>query len=344
MALPVPALGAAPAVHPTVSRMTFTESISTGLSRLSDFSGRAGRSEYWWFSLFLVLALALLVGAIVLLSSLTGAPVSYGAMAVLLVPLYLALMAAQVRRLRDAGLGRWWIVLNLVPYVGAPLVLALMLLPTRQEGSESTGPGSLSSLSLLMVTGWGAMSGNGGLQGDTPPSRRWLPLAGVVLVAAAIAVVVYIVYKDWRHGASQPAPVAVSTVAAPAQGVATLTLLDEGAGMRLYYDAASARLTGPDTLSVQLVFDWAQPREREGISYRSMKQNEVFQCAARTSSWTTRFYLSEALGEGAAVLIEDGKGSLMDMSEGELGNQRLAAVCSLLPALRAPAPAPAPGR
>lgn len=318
--------------------MTFTESIKTGLSKLSDFDGRASRSEYWWFSLFLVLALALLVGVIVLLSSWTGAPVSYGAMAVLLVPLYLALVAAQVRRLRDAGLGPWWIVLNLVPYVGAPLVLALMLVPTRQEGSESTGPGSLSSLSLLMATGWGALSGTGGLPGDTPPRRRWLPLAGVVLVAAAIAVGVSIVYRQWRHSPSQPAPVPGATPAAPVQSAAPLTLLDESAGVRLYFDAASARLTGPDTLSVQLVFDWDQPREREGIRYRSMKQNEVFHCAARTSAWTTRFYMSEALGEGAAVLIEDGKGSLMDMSEGELGNQRLAAVCSLLPALTAPAP------
>jgi uncharacterized membrane protein YhaH (DUF805 family) len=322
--------------------MTFTESIKTGLAKLSEFSGRASRSEYWWYSLFLVLALALLVGAIVLASSLTGARISYGAMVVLLVPLYMALMAAQVRRLRDAGFGPLWALANLIPYVGVPLVLALTLRPSRPEGSDTTGPGSLSTLSLLMVTGWGALSGSGSLTREKKPKpRKWLPLIGVALLAIAIFVLVYVYYKD-RHDKLRQAPASAPAATAP-QGGPSLILMDEASGARLYYDQSTARLAGPGTISIQLVFDFAGAKEREGVSFRSMKQNEVFNCAARGSSWTTRFYMSEPMGEGMPVLIEDGKGSLLDMSDSDTGNQRLNAVCGLLPSLEAPKPASAGG-
>jgi len=322
--------------------MTFTESIKSGLAKLSDFDGRASRSEYWWFSLFLVLALALLVGGIVLASQLTGARVSYGAMVVLLVPLYLALVAAQMRRLRDAGFSPWWTLANLIPYVGAPLVLALTLRPSRPEGGDTTGHGSLSTFSMLMVTGWGALSGAGTLSGEKPKARNWWLLIGVVLIAATVSVLVYVVYKDRRGRPQQQAPAPAATVLP--QGPSNLSLMDEASGARLYYDKSSVRAAGPEMISIQLVFDFAEPREREGVSFRSMKQNEVFNCAARSSSWTTRFYMSEPMGEGAAVLIEDGKGSLLDMSDGDIGNQRLAAVCALLPSLAEPRPNPAAGR
>lgn len=35
--------------------MTFTESISTCFSKYATFSGRARRSEFWWFALFLAI-------------------------------------------------------------------------------------------------------------------------------------------------------------------------------------------------------------------------------------------------------------------------------------------------
>ncbi len=35
--------------------MTFGESIKTCFAKYADFTGRASRSEYWWWFLFLVL-------------------------------------------------------------------------------------------------------------------------------------------------------------------------------------------------------------------------------------------------------------------------------------------------
>lgn len=319
--------------------MTFTESIKTGLHKLTDFSGRAGRSEYWWFSLFLLLVLALLVGGIVLASRASDAPVSFAALSVLGVPLALALVAAQVRRLRDAGLGPWWVLVNGVPYAGVPLVLALTLLPsTRGQDGGDTSRGAVSALSMMMITGWSGLTGAGALSGDKPAARPWWPLVGGVLGVTTVIALAWGVYQYKSSRAPQPAP-APTAAPAPAtlpQSGPGLSLLDKASGASLYFDPSTARLVGPDMVSIQLVFDFGQPREREGVSFLSLKQNEVFHCAERTSFWTTRFYMSEAMGEGAAVFIEEGKGSLLDMSDAELGNQRLSAVCRLLPGLGVP--------
>lgn len=313
--------------------MTFTESIKAGFSKLTDFSGRAGRSEYAWYSLFLLLVLALLVAGLVLVSRSGGARVPYGALVVLLVPLYLAWGAAQVRRLRDAGLSPWWTLANLIPYAGVLLVLALTLRPSRQDEGESH-PGSLSIFTQVMVTGWGAITGAGALAGEPPKARNWwLLITGVLLLAAALLAYVYVTGRHRGGKAQPPAPVPV----APA--VPRLHLMDEASGLRLYYDPSTARRAGPDTLSIQLVFDYAQAQARNGVGYRSLRQNETFNCAARSSAWTTRFYMSEPMGEGAAVLIEDGQGSVLDMSDSAIGQLRLDAVCALLPGLEPPVPA-----
>lgn len=324
--------------------MTFTESIKTGLSRLMVFSGRAGRSEYGWFSLFLLLVLALLVAGIVLAATLAGARVPYGALVLLLVPLYLAWVSVQVRRLRDAGFSPWWVLADLIPLVGILVVLALAVLPGNDDAggqyAGETNHGSLSILGPALVTGWGLLTGAGALGSEQPKARNWWPLAGVVLLVVAIIVLALLVAYKYQGGrAPQPA---LAPAAVPMVAPSSLRLIDDASGARLYYDSSTARLLGPGVISIQLVFDFGQTKAREGVRFLSMKQNEVFNCVERNSSWSTRFYMSEPLGEGAAVLIEEGKGSLLDMSDGEVGNLRLDTVCKLLPGLGLPQP-PAAG-
>ena len=48
--------------------MTFTDSVKTCLSKYIDFSGRATRSEYWWF----VLAFTLAYLGLAILGTITG--------------------------------------------------------------------------------------------------------------------------------------------------------------------------------------------------------------------------------------------------------------------------------
>ncbi|NBZ86613.1 DUF805 domain-containing protein [Stagnihabitans tardus] len=138
--------------------MTFAQSVRTCLSKYVTFSGRATRSEFWWFVLFSILGLGIIfvIGASVARS---GAPPSAGsdlgqqilessplALAIFGLGLlfYLALIlpmiAVTVRRFHDRGLSGWLylglVLISIVPLVGwiASLAsLVICLLPTRPE-------------------------------------------------------------------------------------------------------------------------------------------------------------------------------------------------------------------
>ncbi len=86
--------------------MTFGESISTGFKKYADFSGRASRSEFWWWILFVVLlnAVAGFLGDI--LSILVG------------LALLLPNIAITARRLHDTDKSGWWQLIALIPLIG----------------------------------------------------------------------------------------------------------------------------------------------------------------------------------------------------------------------------------
>ena len=77
-----------------------------------NFDGTAKRQEYW---AVLIISIVLLVVGMVLVegSSAVAALVAL----VLLVGSLWVLLATTVRRLRDAGLNAWWVILIFVPYI-----------------------------------------------------------------------------------------------------------------------------------------------------------------------------------------------------------------------------------
>lgn len=84
--------------------MDFGTSIKTCFSKYVDFSGKASRSEFWWFFLFcLILDLVL---------SCTG----FGA--ILSLVLLLPQLAVGARRLHDIGKSGWWQLIALIPVIG----------------------------------------------------------------------------------------------------------------------------------------------------------------------------------------------------------------------------------
>ncbi len=100
--------------------MTFQDSIRTCFSKYADFSGRASRSEYWWFFLF---------GFVACIVAMMISTVIYYVVALgLVVPS----LAAGARRLHDTGRSGWWQLLNLIPLIGFIIVVVLM----AQEGKE----------------------------------------------------------------------------------------------------------------------------------------------------------------------------------------------------------------
>lgn len=96
--------------HTEANSMTFHESILVCLKKYAEFNGRASRSEFWWFMLFI-----LLVG-----SALAYAGETF--VSIFLIATLLPLLAAGARRLRDAGISAWWLFYLLVPVGGLVLL------------------------------------------------------------------------------------------------------------------------------------------------------------------------------------------------------------------------------
>lgn len=112
--------------------MSFADSIRTCLSKYATFSGRARRSEHWWFYLFTILVY-IVVGIIdaVINNSILGL------LAVL--ALLLPSLAVTVRRLHDTGRAGWWIFIALVPFVGGIILLVFECM-NSQPGTNQYGP------------------------------------------------------------------------------------------------------------------------------------------------------------------------------------------------------------
>lgn len=100
--------------------MTFQESIKICFSKYAEFSGRADRSEYWWFELFLLL---LMVGAGLMNETLSNLV----SLAVLLPSL-----AVGARRLHDIDKSGWWQLLYLIPIIGWLVLIYWASQPGRE--------------------------------------------------------------------------------------------------------------------------------------------------------------------------------------------------------------------
>ncbi|MBH1509798.1 DUF805 domain-containing protein [Stenotrophomonas maltophilia] len=101
------------------------------LTRYTQFSGRASRSEFWWFQLF-VLILFLPVMVLGYLGALNGSNtlslLSGGLNIVLSLGLFLPMISVAVRRLHDTDRSGWWYLLAFIPIIGL-VMLVFMLLP-----------------------------------------------------------------------------------------------------------------------------------------------------------------------------------------------------------------------
>ncbi len=96
-------------------QVSFGEAISMALNKYCCFTGRASRSEFWWFYLF-ILILSSASGL------LPGDNALYVSGAVTLV-LFLPMLGLTWRRLHDIGKGGGWYFLGLIPLVGQIILI-----------------------------------------------------------------------------------------------------------------------------------------------------------------------------------------------------------------------------
>lgn len=119
--------------------MDFMTAAKTGFSKISDMSGKASRSEFWWYVLAVVL-----VGIVIsiVLNMVLG---PFLASAIWQVVAIILLLAATVRRLADAGKPAFWAYI----FFGLGLLSAvIMLVPSMAMLTPILG---IASLVLLII-------------------------------------------------------------------------------------------------------------------------------------------------------------------------------------------------
>lgn len=108
------------------------------LSRYAQFSGRSRRKEYWFFTLFFVLASFVAVAIDMVLGTLDE-ETGVGVVGLLLgLALMLPSLAVTVRRLHDTGRSGWWVLLFFIPLIG--LVGFYFMVKDGDRGDNRFGP------------------------------------------------------------------------------------------------------------------------------------------------------------------------------------------------------------
>jgi len=106
--------------------MNFMDATKTCLTKYASFNGRATRSEYWWFILFVAIAQGIAMS------------LSQNLQAVVSLVLLLPNLAVAVRRLHDVNRSGWWYWVVLIPLIGV-IVLIYWFVTEGTQGANDYG-------------------------------------------------------------------------------------------------------------------------------------------------------------------------------------------------------------
>ncbi|WBU65072.1 DUF805 domain-containing protein [Paracoccus aerodenitrificans] len=136
--------------RPSAPGMGPVQSIRSVISKYIRFSGRARRSEYWWWVLATTI-LAALVGMIEAGLGMLPADASFGegplsAVAGLVV--LLPSLTVTVRRLHDTDRSGWWLLAPLIP-----VVAVILLVQVAAISGAASAPPSLTLVVAILYAG-----------------------------------------------------------------------------------------------------------------------------------------------------------------------------------------------
>lgn len=100
----------------------------------SDFSGRARRSEFWYFFLLVIVA-SIVVGILgAILGDTIGGILAFVFALAIIVPS----LSVSIRRLHDVGKSGWWYLISFIPLGG--FVLLYFYFQDSAPGANEWGP------------------------------------------------------------------------------------------------------------------------------------------------------------------------------------------------------------
>jgi uncharacterized membrane protein YhaH (DUF805 family) len=118
--------------------MNLMQAINSGFSNYVNFSGRALRSEYWFWILFVVAGfiVASIIDAVIRI------PIVYPLFAL---GTLLPGIAVAARRLHDVDRTGWWLLLNFIPLIGW-IVLIVWFCSRGTDGPNRFGADPMSAM------------------------------------------------------------------------------------------------------------------------------------------------------------------------------------------------------
>ncbi len=123
--------------------MSFSQAVSSVLlNKYATFSGRARRSEYWWWYLFVTIVY-IVAGILDRAVGLTYSDTTVGGgwiATIALIVFFIPNLAVAVRRLQDTGRTGWWLLIGLIPIIGFVVLLYFFVLDSENDNQYGPYP------------------------------------------------------------------------------------------------------------------------------------------------------------------------------------------------------------
>ena len=112
------------------------------LRRFADFAGRSRRTEFWMFTLFqiILIAVVMTLASALAIAAMSGlATVLMVAYLLFNIALLIPSLAVQVRRFHDVDMSGWSVLLGLIPFAG-PIIVLVCMCKDGTPGDNRFGP------------------------------------------------------------------------------------------------------------------------------------------------------------------------------------------------------------
>jgi uncharacterized membrane protein YhaH (DUF805 family) len=103
--------------------VNFGDAIQTCFRKYATFSGRASRPEFWWWALFIIIAIVAL--------SIVNEKLAAAFNVATLLPYF----AVTARRLHDTDRSGWWQLVGFIPVIGWIVLVIWLCQPGKQPNT-----------------------------------------------------------------------------------------------------------------------------------------------------------------------------------------------------------------